>query len=194
MAGVRAQDLGHRVALLPADGHEQPGHHREVEAHVALVAVAEVVDDVLGPLVGLGQQHPAREVVVDLLAHALQVLMGLGEVLAVGAVPLEQVGNSVQPETVEAQVQPEPDHVEHGVGHLGIVEVEVGLVGEEAVPVVLAPHRVVGPVGLLGVDEDHAGLGPALVVVAPDVPVRLGVGPVAAGTRGTTDAGRWCGS
>ena len=107
--------------------------------------------------------------------------MGLGQVLAVGAVPLEEVGHGVEPEAVEADVEPEADDVEHGVGHLGVVVVEVGLVGEEAVPVVLAPLGVEGPVGLLGVDEDDPGVGVALVVVAPHVPVGLRVGAVLAG-------------
>ena len=84
-----------------------------MEAHVALVAVAEVVDDVGRPLVGLGQQHPARVAGVDLLAEALEELVGLRQVLAVGAVPLEQVGHGVEAEAVEAEVEPEADHVEH---------------------------------------------------------------------------------
>jgi hypothetical protein len=50
---------------------------------------AEVLDDVAGPLVGLGQQHPARKLVVDDLAHSLQKRVGLGQVLAVGAFTLE---------------------------------------------------------------------------------------------------------
>ena len=55
------EDLGDRLALLPPHRHEHARHEREVEAHVALVAVgAEVVDDVGRPLVGLGQQHPTR--------------------------------------------------------------------------------------------------------------------------------------
>ena len=33
------EDLGDRVALLPPHRHEHAGHQREVEAHVALVAV-----------------------------------------------------------------------------------------------------------------------------------------------------------
>ena len=152
-----------------------------MEAHVALVAVAEVLDHVLGPLVGLGQQHLARVKRVDLLAQPPQVLVGLGQVFAVGAVPLEEVGHGVEAEAVEADVEPVADHVEHGVGHLGVVVVEVRLMGEETVPVVLAPLGVPGPVGLLGVDEDYAGLAVALVVVAPDVPVGLRVGPVLAG-------------
>ena len=69
IVGRLSQDLGDRVALLAAHRHEHPGHQREVEAHVALVAVAEVVDDVARPVVGLGQQDPARVVGVDLLAQ-----------------------------------------------------------------------------------------------------------------------------
>ena len=175
------EDLGDRVALLPPHRHEHAGHEREVEAHVALVAVgAEVVDDVLGPLVRLGEQHPAGVLVVDDLADAAQVLVGLGEVLAVGAVALEQVRHGVEAEAVEAEVEPEADDVEHRVGDLGVVVVEVGLVVEEAVPEVLAALLVVGPVRRLGVDEDHPRLAPALVVVAPHVPVGLRVGGVLA--------------
>ena len=107
--------------------------------------------------------------------------MRRGEVLAVGAVLLEQVGHGVETEPVQTDVQPEADHVEHGLGHLGALVVEVGLVGEEPVPVVLLALGVPGPVRLLGVDEDHACFRPDLVVVAPDVPVGLVVGAVLAG-------------
>ena len=66
------EDLRDREARLAAHRHEDARHHREVEGHVALVAadlrVAEVVDDVLGPLVGLAEQHPAGVLVVDDLA------------------------------------------------------------------------------------------------------------------------------
>ena len=52
---------------------------------------------------------------------------------------------------------------EHRLLHLGVVVVEVRLVMEEAVPVVLAAHRVPRPVRRLGVDEDDARLAVALV-------------------------------
>ena len=106
--------------------------------------------------------------------------MGLGQVLAVGAVALEQVRHRIEAEAVEAEAEPVEHHVEHGVGDLGVVVVEVGLVVEEAVPVVLLALLVPGPVRRLGVDEDDPGLGPALVVVVPDVPVGLRVGAVLA--------------
>ena len=124
--GRLGQDLGDGVALLAAHGHEHAGHQREVEAHVALVAVAEVVDDVGRPLVGLGQQHPARELGVDLLAQPAQVLVGLGQVLAVGAVALEEVGHGVEAEPVEADVEPEADDVEHGRGTSGLSKLRSG--------------------------------------------------------------------
>ncbi len=66
--------------------------------------------------------------------------MGLEQVLAVGAVALEQIGNGVEAEPVEAEVEPEADHVEHGLLDLGVVEVEVRLVAEEPVPEVLLAH------------------------------------------------------
>ena len=86
----------------------------------------------------------------------------------------------VTPEPIDAEIQPEPHDAQHRLDHFGIVEVEIGLVRIEAVPVVGLGNRVPGPVGALGVDEDDPGLRPALVVVAPDVPVGVGVGAVLA--------------
>jgi hypothetical protein len=58
---------------------------------------------------------------------------------------------------------------------LGVVVVEVGLVGEEAVPEVLAADGIPRPVGRLGVREDDPRLLVELVRVGPDVPVGLRV-------------------
>ena len=57
--------------------------------------------------------------------------------------------------------------------HVGVVEVEVGLVAEEAVPVELLRLRIPRPVRLLGVGEDDARAGVLVRVVAPHVPVAL---------------------
>ena len=168
-------DLGDRVPLLPAHRHVHAGHDGKVERHVALVALAEVGDDVGRPLVGLGQQDGAGELVIDRLADAPQVLVGLGKVLAVGSVPLEQVRHGVEPKAVQPELEPEADDVEHGVAHLRVVEVQVGLMMEEPVPVELIARRVVGPVRRLVVDEDDAGIRVPGVVVGPHVPVGLGV-------------------
>ncbi|CNG84223.1 Uncharacterised protein [Mycobacterium tuberculosis] len=181
--GGLGHDLGDGVALFAADGHEDAGHDGEVEGHVAFVAagggVAEVFDDVGGPLVGFGEQDAVGVEAVDFGADAFEVGVGFGEVLAVGAFAGVQVGDGVQAESVDAQVEPEAQVLQHGVLDVGVVVVEVGLVGEEAVPVVLAADGVVGPVGGFGVDEDDAGFGVAGVVVGPHVevperPVRIG--------------------
>ncbi len=99
--------------------------------------------------------------------------MRLLQVLAVGALPLVQVGHRVQPEAVDAEVEPEPQHLDHRLLHLGVLVVEVRLVREEPVPVVLAAHRVEGPVGRLGVDEDDPGPGEPVVGVRPHVEVAV---------------------
>ena len=177
MAGVWRQDLRDREPRLTPCSHEDAGHQREVEAHVAFVAtdlgIAEVLHDVGGPLIGLGQQHRVGVFVVDHLAAPAQELVGAGQVLAVGALLLEQVGHCVQAEPVDAQVEPEPHHVDHRVADGRVLEVQIRLVREEAVPEVLLADRVEGPVGRLGVDEDDPGIGVAAVVVGPHVEVAV---------------------
>ncbi len=175
------QDVVDGAGILAAQGHEHPGHEREVEAHVALVAVTEVLHHVLGPLVGLGEQHASGEPLVDVRAQLAQVLVGRGQVLPVGAVGLEQVRHGVEAEAVEAHAQPVVDDVEHRRPDLGVGVVQVGLVAVEAVPVELAAGAVPGPVARLGVHEDDPRLGPPALVVAPHVPVGLRV--VLAGAR-----------
>ena len=107
-------------------------------------------------------------------ADLLDDVVRLAQVLVAGAVALDQVGNGVEPEAVDAHVEPELHRLEHRVEHLRVVEVQVGLVAEEAVPEVLLRHRVPGPVRLLGVGEDDARAAVQLGVVAPDVEVALG--------------------
>ena len=107
--------------------------------------------------------------------------MGLREVLAVGGLALVEVRHGVHPEAVDAEVQPEAERRDDLLLHRRVLVVEIGLVREEAVPVVLLAHRVEGPVGRLGVDEDDPGVRELLVVVGPDVvvavrPVRVGAG------------------
>jgi hypothetical protein len=82
-----------------------------VERHVTLVAgaVAEVGGGVLRPLVGLGEQHAVREALVDVPAQLLQEPVRLGQVLAVRALPLEQVRDGVETEPVDPGGQPVVD-------------------------------------------------------------------------------------
>ena len=105
---------------------------------MALVAVPspKYCDDVLRPLIGLGEQHPVRVVGVDLRPHAPEEGVRGRQVLADRPLLLEQVRHRVEPEAVEAEIEPEPQRVEHRLRHLGALVVEVRLMVEEPVPVV----------------------------------------------------------
>ncbi len=148
---------------------------------LGLVVRAVVGGDVGRPLVRLGQDDRAGELLVDHPAQVAQVGVRLREVLAVGALLLEEVGHGVEPEAVDAEPQPEACDVLHRVPDLRVLEVEVRLVAEEAVPEVLAADRVEGPVGRLRVHEDDAGVLVAGGVVAPHVEVPVGAVGVGAG-------------
>jgi len=179
--GGLAQDVDDGLRRFLADSHEDARHHREVESHLAFVAVAEVLDDLVGHLVGLGEEETTGVLFVEKLAHALDEFVRFRQVFAVRSFSLVQVGNGVEADTVHAEAEPEADHVEDGVLDVWVVVVEVRLVGEEAVPEVLLAHRVVGPVGLFGVDEDDACIRVRGGSVRPDVEIAVWAARVAAG-------------
>ena len=141
---------------------------------MATVSVAEVGRGVLRPLVGLGQQHAVVEPLVDVGADLFEEGEGLGEVLAGGALPLEEIGHCIETQAVDIHVQPEVDHFEHGAPHLGVVEVEIGLMGVEPMPVVRPGHRIPRPVRRLEILEDQPGLAVPVRRVAPHVEVAPG--------------------
>ena len=165
------EDVDDRHPVLALHRHEQPRHDREVEVHVALVAVTEVRRGVLGPLVRLGQQHAVVVVLVDVGPQLTQERVGLGQVLAVGALTLEQVRHRVQTHAVDAHVHPVVHDLVDRRDDRRVVVVQVGLVGVEAVPEVRPGHRVPGPVRGLEVTEDDPRVGVLLGIVAPDVEV-----------------------
>ncbi len=164
-------DVGDGMAVFLRHGHVHARHQREVECHVAFVALAEIGARVLRPLIGFGQQHAVGIGGVEIGADLLQDIVRLRQVLVVGAVALHQIGNGVEPQPVDAHLQPEAHDAQHFLKHTRIVEVEVRLVRIEAVPEEGMRLRVPGPVGLLGVDEDDAGAEIMLVGVAPDIEV-----------------------
>ena len=115
MSGVWLHDFDDRVAVFLRDGHVHARHQREVIGHVAFVAVAEVVAHVLGPHVGFGEQHAVRVVLVDDLADALDDRVRLGKVLVGSALALHQVGNRVEPQPIDALIEPEAHDPRDGV-------------------------------------------------------------------------------
>ena len=168
-----AHDVGDRVPVLAGDRHVHARHEREVERHVAFVAVAEILRGLLRPLVGLGQQHPVGIALIEGRTDRLDDVVGLLEVLAIRAVALDQVGDRVEAQPVDAHVEPVAHGRDDRFQHLRVVEVQVGLVAVETVPEILLGDRVPGPVRGLGVEEDDARVLVRLVGIRPDVEVAL---------------------
>ena len=173
-----AQDIGDREAVFLGDGHVHARHQREVKGHVtfitrAAILPAEIGLGVLRPLIGLGQQHAVRIQPVQLGADLLQYHVGFRQILVVGAVALDQVGNGVQPHAVHAHVQPEAHYREHRLEYPGIVEIQIRLVRVEPVPEELPGNRVPGPVGLFGIEKDDPRALVLLIGIRPDVEIPL---------------------
>ncbi len=141
---------------------------------LGLLLGAEELDHLAGPLVGLGDEHTSRIVPVHHRPDLLEELVGLRLALTVALLGLEEVGDRVETDAVDSEIHPVPDDVQGRLAHGRVLEVEVGLVGEESVEVVLPTHGVERPVGVLGVDEDDADVRILLVGVAPDVEVPVG--------------------
>ena len=141
-----AHYLDDRVAFLLPQCHEHPRHERKVVGHVALVALAEVLAHVSRPLVRLGQQRAVGKLRVQFPADALEHGVGFWQVLVDRALALDQVRDGVEPQGVDPHPEPELHHVDDGFEHRRVVEIEVGLMREEPVPVVLAGDRVERPV------------------------------------------------
>ena len=174
------EDVDDRKTIFPLDRHEQPRHQGKVEIHVAFIAVPEVRRSVFRPLIRLGQQHLVGILFLDMAAQRFQKGVGLRQVLAVRALALVQVRHGVQTHPVHPQVQPEVDRVQHRLVHGRIVEIQIGLVVVEAMPVVSLGQRIPGPIRGLEILEDDAGFAVPLGRVAPDVEVApriAGLGP-----------------
>ncbi len=110
----------------------------------------------------------------DEAAQVAQQLVRVDERPARHAHRLEHERDGVDAEAAEALLEPEPDDLRDLVADLRVGDVEVRLVGVEAVQVVLAGLLVPRPVGALLVGEDDvAGLLRRLLV-GPDVEVAVG--------------------
>src|ERR1700732_497283 len=99
--------------------------------------------------------------------------MGLREVLAVGALPFEEVRDRVEAQTVDPHPEPKVEGFEEYLLDSGVVKIEVRLVVKEAMPEIGLGDRVPGPVGSLEVLEDDARLAVAVRAIAPHVEIAL---------------------
>jgi trehalose synthase len=167
-------DVGDGEAVLLPECHVDARHEGEMESHLALVAVAEVGAYVGGPHVGFGEDKTVLVLGIHDGANVLDEDVGFGDVFAGGPVAFDQVGNGVEAQAIDSHVHPEAHGVEYLFHDAGVIEVEIGLMGEEAMPVVLVSGVVPGPVRFFGVGKDDADAVVELVGIGPDVHVAVG--------------------
>ena len=162
------ENIGDRVTIFLRKPHVHARHQGEMERHVAFVVIAEIDARVFWPLVGFRQQHTIG-IFIDLFSDLLQNRMRLGQVFVIGPFALAKIRHRVEPQAVDAEVEPITHDFGDFLDHLRIFEIEIGLVRIEAVPVIGIGDRVPRPIRLLRVDKNNAGFGVALVAVAPHV-------------------------
>ena len=168
------ENIEDREPVLHLERHEHPRHQREMEIHVRLVALAEIRDGVFRPLVRLGEQHAAAEFLVHVGAEFNEILVGLAQIFADGSFALVEVRNGIEPQAVDAHAQPEIEHLLDRFVHGRVVEIQIGLVRIETVPVIRFRDRVPGPVRSLEVFKDDARFLVFFRRVAPDIHLTLG--------------------
>ena len=172
--GRLRHDFHDRMAVLHGNRHVHPRHQRKVIGHLAFVAVAEILAHILRPQIRFRQQDAARIAAVDRRADLADHIVGLRQILVVGAFAFDQIGNRIEPETVDAQIEPEAHHAERRFEHVRVVEIQVGLVAEKAMPVMRLRHAVPGPVRRFRISENDARARVLVRIVAPHVIVALG--------------------
>ena len=169
--GRLSEDIDNGEPVFHADGHEHARHEREMERHVALVAVPKIRRGVLGPLVGLGQEHAASKIGVNFTPYILEQPVRFRQVLTMRAFALVKIRHGVQPQPIHTHAQPEIHHLDDCLADQAVIVIQVRLVMVEAVPVISIGHGVPRPVRALEVLEDDARLLVLLRRVAPDVEV-----------------------
>ena len=145
--GSLLEDVDDGETGLTLQGQVQAWHQWEMESHMAFVPIAEIGNGVFRPLVGFGKKHAVTVFCVDVSAQAAQFVMGLREVLPIGPLSLMQVGNGVESQAVDTEVQPEIEYFDNRLAYQWVVPVQIRLMREETVPVVGLGLGVPGPIG-----------------------------------------------
>src|SRR5579864_528613 len=170
--------VGDRMAILARDRHVDARHDGEMKCHVAFIAVAEIVLHIFRPLIGFGEQQLPGIFLIERRANLLDDGMSLGQVFVARALALAKIGDRVETETVDTEVEPKPHRIQHRPHDVGTIEIEIGLMREEAMPIEGRCFLIPGPIRFLGIGENDPRAFVFLVGVAPDIEIaRDRIGP-----------------
>jgi hypothetical protein len=61
------ENIGDRVAVLPAQGHEHARHKGKVERHVKLIALPKIREHISRPLIRFGQENSTWSAAVQFM-------------------------------------------------------------------------------------------------------------------------------
>ena len=100
--------------------------------------------------------------------------MGFRQVLAVGSLSFIEIGHRVQPQPIYPLIQPKVHHLEQGFFDVGIIKIEIGLMGIKTVPIVGFGNGIPRPVRGLKILKDNPGFLIFFRGVAPDIKIPLG--------------------
>ena len=157
---------------------EQMGCEHEVEGSVQFV-LRQIGGCLLHGLDRFPQQQHFSSHGIHTGPQTPQEGMGLRQPFTTSPLLLKQKRHRIKAKAVDPTLQPEVNHLEHGLLHPRVGVVEVGLMAQETVQVVLLRHWIPLPVGRFKVPEQHRGVAVAGWVVAPDVHI-----PFSAALRG----------
>src|SRR5262245_56026631 len=145
-----------------------------MEGHVAFVAVAKIWTNVGRPLVRFGKKQAGGISFIEFSSNSLDDRVRLRKILAVCPVALDEIRNSIQTKAVHSHIQPKTHRLKDALDYFGIVEVEIGLVRKESVPVIRICNGIPGPVRFLRIRKNNSNIAVFLVRIAPNVDIALG--------------------
>ncbi len=138
---------------------------------MTFVAIAEIRDRIVGPLVCFCEQHTVAIFFVYVLAKVSECSVSFRQVFGIGSFAFEQIGDRVQAEAIDSHIEPEVDGCEHSFADFRIGPVQIGLMRIESMPIVGLRNLIPGPVRGFEVLKDDAGVTIFVRRVTPDIKV-----------------------
>src|SRR5262249_1163685 len=117
------------------------------------------------------KHHPIGISRIECGAHFLDDRMCFWKIFAIRSIAFDEIGNGVEPQPVNAHVEPETHRIEYRTKHAWIVEIQIWLMAIEAMPEIGLAGRIPGPVGNFRVPEYDPRVAKQLIGVRPNIKI-----------------------